>query len=106
MRASKAAAFEKLTGEIRELEQRHGLKSTVYDEWIKEGLNNARLASEANYYDCVPGFERLLAEQDNDLPRFYAAAREIARLPIAERHEQLCKSPLGTPAVTAGAAAP
>jgi predicted aminopeptidase len=106
MRAQKAAAFEKLTDEIRDLEKRQGLKSTVYDEWIKEGLNNARLASEANYYDCVPGFERLLAEQDNDLPRFYAAARELARLPMAERHEKLCKSPAGPQAVTAGVAAP
>jgi predicted aminopeptidase len=106
MRAHKAATFAKLAGEIRDLERRQGVKSTVYDEWIKEGLNNARLASEANYYDCVPGFERLLAEQGNDLPRFYAATRELARLPIAERHEKLCKSPAGPQAATAGAAAP
>jgi len=93
MRQKKAAAFEQLGTEIRALEQRHGLQhATVYDEWIKEGLNNARLASEANYYDCVPGFERLLAEQGNDLRRFYAAAKELARLPIAERHQRLCRT--------------
>ena len=93
MREQKTKAFETLANEIRDLEKRQGLKSTGYDEWIKEGLNNARLASEANYYDCVPGFERLLAEQDNDLPRFYAAARELSRLPLAERHAKLCRSP-------------
>ena len=103
MRARKAQAFAALADEIRDLEKRHGLKSTVYDEWIKEGLNNARLASEANYYDCVPGFERLLADEGNDLQRFYAAARELSRLPKAERHEKLCKSP-GVEALPAGGA--
>jgi predicted aminopeptidase len=93
MRARKVQMLATLAAEIKDLEKRQGVKSSGYDEWIKEGLNNARLASEANYYDCVPGFERLLAAQDNDLPRFYAAAKELARLPMAERHEKLCKSP-------------
>jgi predicted aminopeptidase len=92
MRARKAAAFEMLASEIHSLEQRYGLHSTGYDRWIDEGLNNARLASEANYYDCVPGFERLLADQGNDLPRFYEAARAMAKLPIAERHARLCRT--------------
>ena len=91
MRAQKAQAFDTLANEIRDLEKRQGLKSSGYDQWIKEGLNNARLASEANYFDCMPGFERLLAEQGNDLPRFYAAAKELARLPLQERHAKLCR---------------
>ena len=104
MREKKAKAFQELATEIRDLEKRQGVHSPVYDEWIKEGLNNARLASEANYYDCVPGFERVLAQEDNDLQRFYAAARELARLPIAERHEKLCRTPVAaTPAATGGA---
>lgn len=94
MREEKAAAFEQLAIEIRALEQRQGIHSSLYDEWMKEGLNNARLASVANYYDCVPGFEQLLAKEDNDLRRFYSAARELARLPMRERHEKLCRSPL------------
>src|SRR5579859_7700467 len=110
MREQKAQAFDTLANEIRSLEKRQGLKSSGYDQWIKEGLNNARLASEANYFDCVPGFERLLAEQDNDLPRFYAAARELSRRPLAERHAKLCRSPAppatsqALPAVTERAA--
>jgi predicted aminopeptidase len=101
MRARKTQTLATLAAEIKDLEKRQGVKSSGYDEWIKEGLNNARLASEANYYDCVPGFERLLAEQDNDLPRFYAAARELARLPMAERHEKLCKSPVAAAVTSA-----
>ncbi len=94
MREKKATAFEQLAAEIHSLEKSQGLqRQTLYDQWIKEGLNNARLASEANYYDCVPGFERLLADQGNDLPRFYAAAKEMSRLPMAERHAKLCRTP-------------
>ncbi len=93
MRAQKAKTFADLASQMQELEKRLGLHSPVYAEWIKEGLNNARLASEANYNDCLPGFERLLADQGNDLSRFYAAARELAHLPKEERHARLCRSP-------------
>ena len=107
MRARKAQAFEQLADEIRSLDKRQGLqRRTIYDEWINEGLNNARLASEANYYDCVPGFERLLAEAGNDLPRFYEAAKEMSRLPVAERHAKLCRTPAAPSSDAAGEQAP
>ncbi len=96
-REQKAKAFSELTQEIRDLEHEQGQPVPLYDQWINEGLNNARLASLANYYDCVPGFERLLTEQGNDLQRFYAAARELSRLPRAERHERLCGSARAAP---------
>jgi predicted aminopeptidase len=96
MRARKAAIFSELATEIRDLEKRLGTRSPVYEEWIEEGLNNARLASEANYNDCLPGFERLLADSGNDLPRFYAAAKQMARLPKDQRHARLCRS-MGAP---------
>jgi predicted aminopeptidase len=92
MREQKAATFNALTTAIRDLERRQGVHSPLYEEWLTEGLNNARLASVATYYDCLPGFERLLAEQGNDLTRFYAAARELARLPMAARHQKLCRT--------------
>jgi predicted aminopeptidase len=107
MREKKAQAFAQLADEIRNLEKRQGLqRETLYDQWIKEGLNNARLASEANYYDCVPGFERLLADSGNDLPRFYAAAKEMSRLPMAERHAKLCRTPAAPSSDAAGEKAP
>jgi predicted aminopeptidase len=33
---------------------------------------------------------RLLAAQGGDLQRFYAAVRELAKLPPAARHARLC----------------
>jgi predicted aminopeptidase len=96
MRDAKAAIFNSLTEDIRALENSAGL-GPLYDQWIASGLNNARLAAIATYYDCVPGFMRLLKEQDGDLPRFYAAARELAGQTRAERHARLCRQ-ANTPA--------
>src|SRR5579863_837932 len=93
LRAGKVQILAALTSQIRALEKRRGVHYPLYDEWIAAGLNNARLASVATYFDCVPGFERLLAENDHDLPRFYAAVLALAREPRATRHAQLCTRP-------------
>jgi predicted aminopeptidase len=90
MRAGKAAVFAGLAAEMRALERLQGADYPLYDEWIAAGLNNADLASVATYYECVPGFTRLLQQEHNDLERLYAAARALAKLPRAERHARLC----------------
>ena len=92
MALRKAETFTRLAGEIRALERREGGSVPLYEEWIAQGLNNARLASVATYFECVPGFRRLLQEQGGDLPGFYAAARKLSELPRAERHAQLCSA--------------
>ena len=90
MRARKRQILAGLAADIRALERREGIHYPVYDEWIAAGLNNAQLAAVATYYDCVPGFKRLLAAQGDDLTRFYAAVRALARQPRRERHATLC----------------
>jgi len=90
MVVKKEEVFAQLSNEIRALERRQGVKYPLYEEWIAAGLNNARLASVATYFECVPGFMRLLHEEGDDLPRFYAAARKLAELPRSERHARLC----------------
>jgi predicted aminopeptidase len=90
MRERKRAQFETLADDMRDLERRQG-RSSGYEDWIDAGLNNAHLAAVATYFDCVPGFERLLEKEHGDLPRFYAAVRLLAREPRAERHRQLCR---------------
>ena len=92
----KAEVFTQLTTDIRALERRQGVTYPLYEEWIAAGLNNARLAYVATYFECVPGFVRLLHEQGDDLPQFYAAVRELAKRPRFERHAKLC-----TPETTA-----
>ena len=93
MRAGKAQILGTLAADIRALELREGASYPLYEEWIAEGLNNARLASVSTYFDCAPGFTRLLAQAGDDLARFYAAARELARQPRALRHARLCTAP-------------
>ena len=90
MRARKRALLAELAAAIVDLERREGVHYLVYDQWMSSGLNNAQLASIATYYDCMPGFKRLLAAEDGDLGRFYAAVRALAREPRGERHAQLC----------------
>jgi predicted aminopeptidase len=92
MRRRKQAIFAQLAAAIRALDKKLGGRSG-YDEWIDEGLNNAHLASIATYYDCVPGFERLLALHNGNLPAFYRAVRDLTKKPRKERHDLLCTTP-------------
>jgi predicted aminopeptidase len=96
----KRQIFADLAADIHALEHRLAVHAPLYDEWIARGLNNADLASVGTYYDCVPGFERLLQQQNDDLPAFYAAARRLAKEPQPARDAQLCSN------VTASAADP
>jgi predicted aminopeptidase len=91
MRERKRIQFVQLANDMRDLERRQGVRSG-YEDWIASGLNNAHLASVATYFDCVPGFERLLAREEGELPRFYAVVRALARVPKRQRHRELCAS--------------
>jgi len=92
MREGKAAEFAALLRDLQALDARFKVKSSLAAALAGEP-NNARLASLATYYDCVPGFERVLEAQQHDLPRFYAAVRELAKLPREARRERLCAAP-------------
>lgn len=50
-----------------------------YDRWFDRALSNADFVAIATYQRCVPAFERLLANESGDLPRFYEAAKKMAR---------------------------
>jgi predicted aminopeptidase len=89
MRERKRQVFARLVSELRQFAARHGIESTLAAE-LEQRPNNARLASLATYYECVPGFEAVLAEAQHDLPRFYAAVRELAKLPRQTRRARLC----------------
>jgi predicted aminopeptidase len=53
--------------------------------------NNAVLISISTYTQFVPAFNRLLAQQQGDLSRFYAAVKTLARLPKPERDTALAR---------------
>lgn len=60
-----------------------------YDPWFARTPNNAQLASVVAYSQLVTAFESLLAREGGSLPGFYAAVRELAALPEAERNSRL-----------------
>lgn len=60
-----------------------------YDRFFAQELNNAHLVPVATYSELVAGFRRLLAENGGDFKRFYAAVREIGKLPKEQRQAKL-----------------
>ncbi len=92
-RAAKTAVFGDLAQALRALQARLGPgRGAGIGAWVDRGINNAHLAAVATYWDCVPGFERVLAAQGGDLPAFYAEVRRLAKLAPWQRRERLCAS--------------
>ena len=87
-RAAKAKLFAEMEAEYRALKEGWG-GFAGYDRWFEGGVNNAKLASVATYEELVPAFRALLARENGDLPKFYAAVKQLARLDKAERDAEL-----------------
>lgn len=83
-RSGKRAILAALEADLRERRQRWPNPEAI-DKWLERGLNNARLASIATYYDRVPAFQAVLAAKGGHLPAFYAEIDRLAQLPAAER---------------------
>jgi len=98
-RVGKAAVFDALRADYRVLKEGWG-GFAGYDRFFEAGLTNAQLAAVGAYNDLLPAFRALLAREGGDLPRFYAAVRELAALPKAERADRL--QLLGGPQAAAG----
>jgi len=90
MRAEKAALFEKLRQDYRQLKQ--GWQGySAYDGWFEGDINNAKLNTVATYFNKVPAFEALLAETAFQLPDFYDRVDALARLGGEEREQALAR---------------
>ncbi len=87
-RAGKRRLFSAMQDEYRSLKASWG-GFAGYDRLFARGANNALLASVASYSELVPAFRALLAQKGGDLPGFYAAVRELAKLDKAERDARL-----------------
>jgi predicted aminopeptidase len=87
-RLGKARRFAEMEDEYRQLKASwDGFAG--YERWFAGKPNNATLASVALYTELVPAFQALLRRADGDLPRFYAMAKDLAKLPKDERDVQL-----------------
>ena len=95
MRAQKAAIFAQMNDDYQQMKAGWG-GFAGFDRWFAEKPNNALLASVAIYTKKVPAFQALLAQEGGDLPRFYAAAKSLARMSKRDRTaalERLMPSP-------------
>jgi predicted aminopeptidase len=88
MQRAKEQVFADLRRDYAELKTQWG-GDTSYDNWFARELNNAKLNTIANYFDYVPGFERLLELHGGNLEEFYQAAERLAKMPQEERHQWL-----------------
>jgi predicted aminopeptidase len=89
MRERKSAAIADLRSSFAHLKQEWG-GHAPFESWFAGEINNAHLASIATYFSCVPGFERELAAVGGDLGAFYRRARELAKMPQAQRDSFVC----------------
>jgi predicted aminopeptidase len=102
LRQGKERIMVEMKQEFARLRAQWG-SDTQYDSWMQLEVNNAHLNSVAAYYDLVPGFERLLANNGGDLEKFYQAVERLSDMSKKKRHEELEKLiPKGetTPAAT------
>ncbi|HYP67800.1 MAG TPA: aminopeptidase [Thiobacillaceae bacterium] len=83
-RVRKTEAFQAMTEEYQKLKSASG-DLAGYDKWFSQDLNNAQLASASLYTQLVPAFQRLLAREGGDLPRFYRAVKDIGALAKGQR---------------------
>ena len=89
-RVAKASAFADLAQRLGQLSLQWN-DGIDYRDWFARDLTNASLAAVATYFDCVPGFERLLAESGGDLGVFYLRVGDLAKRSAEERRAALCR---------------
>jgi predicted aminopeptidase len=94
-REGKRRLFEEMSGEYAALKASwEGFAG--FDRLLARGLNNAFLVSIASYTELLPAFRTLLAQNKGDLPAFYRAVRDLAKLEKAERDAQLAALAAGS----------
>ena len=87
-RAAKAALMQRMQADYVTLRDGPWQGFAGYDAWFARA-NNASFGVLAAYTELVPQFERLFEREGRDPARFYAAVRQLARLPLDERRATL-----------------
>ena len=85
MRSLKAAEFERMRTEYRQLQDQQWAGNTRYDAWMNGPMNNAKLLPFGLYDQWVPAFSALFKHSGGDWQRFYAEVETLGALPAAQR---------------------
>lgn len=89
MRQRKAAEFERLRVEYRQLRDSQWGGDKRFDSWIYAPMNNARLLPIGLYDQWVPAFERLFRQVNGDWPAFFDAVEQMGKLSKDQRKAAL-----------------
>ncbi|MGH8435317.1 MAG: aminopeptidase [Pseudomonas sp.] len=89
LRSGKAAEFERLRAQYRQLRAREWAGAGRYDSWIDSPLNNAKLLPFGLYDQWVPAFARLFRQVQGDWPQFYARVERLGKLSSEAREQAL-----------------
>jgi predicted aminopeptidase len=88
-RSRKAALFKQLRDEYEVMKRERWSGFAGYDRWFAQPLTNAHLASVGTYTQWLPAFRALLAQEGNDIRKFYTATQALAKLSASEREARL-----------------
>ncbi len=91
MRARKAAEFERLRSNYRQMRDSQWAGDTRYDQWINAPMNNAKLLPFGLYDQFVPAFAALYKQVNGDWPAFFNAVEKLGGLPLEQRKAALVK---------------
>ncbi|MDT9629840.1 aminopeptidase [Pseudomonas sp. JV449] len=89
MRQAKAAEFEALRREYRQMRDSQWGGDKRYDAWMNLPMNNARLLPFGLYDRWVPAFAALFRQEGGDWRKFYAAVEKMGELPVGQRKAAL-----------------
>jgi predicted aminopeptidase len=89
MRRAKAAEFERLRSEYRQVRDSQWGGDKRYDAWVNQPMNNARLLPFGLYDQWVPVFAALFRQESGNWLKFYAAVERMGQLPVAQRKAAL-----------------
>lgn len=89
MRTRKAAEFEQLRADYRQMRDTQWAGDKRYDAWINAPMNNARLLPFGLYDQWVPAFAALFKQVGGDWVAFYQAVEKLGGLPKEERKAAL-----------------
>ncbi|RMQ49069.1 hypothetical protein ALQ04_04599 [Pseudomonas cichorii] len=89
MRVRKAAEFERLRHEYRQLRDVQWGGDKRFDAWVNSPMNNAKLLPFGLYDQWVPAFEALFKQTKGDWPAFFTAVEKLGDLPAKERKASL-----------------
>lgn len=64
---------------------------TGYDRWMNDSLNNAKLATVADYNDWVSSFRQLFREEKGSWETFFQRSEQLAELNKDDRRRELLK---------------